>query len=220
MAAREHSRSGRVHPDATVMTSRRALLGAVLAAPALTAANAFARHPGLDPGPSFFSPPPQGRWIPDQVRNDESGAANSFTVTKCDRAPSLPDHPEPGRRVRNGGSGEAQSLAVTKYDRALARFRRAERIVKAAEGEPDQDRAVYPERPRRGLSKGHPARPLPRHAPLPPPHSRPSSPRPRRQARRREPPCRLGAHRRRNLRGRARAGCPSPRSRACDVMTR
>jgi hypothetical protein len=45
--------------------SRRALLGAVCAAPVLS------RHPGLDPGSTFSSPAPQGRWIPDQVRDDE-----------------------------------------------------------------------------------------------------------------------------------------------------
>ena len=60
--------------------SRRALLGAVCAAPVLS------RHPGLDPGSTFSSPsaprPPQGRWIPDQVRDDDQSSA----VTIWDRA--------------------------------------------------------------------------------------------------------------------------------------
>jgi hypothetical protein len=47
--------------------SRRALLGAALA-PALV------RHSGLDPESTFSSPSPQGRWIPDQVRDDASSA--------------------------------------------------------------------------------------------------------------------------------------------------
>jgi len=57
----------------------------------------------------------------------------------------------PGR-ARNDGA--AASFAVTKYDRAFAAFRIAEAAVNAAAGEPDEDRAVYPERPQRGLSKG------------------------------------------------------------------
>ena len=59
--------------------SRRALLGAVCAAPVLS------RHPGLDPGSTFSRlASPQGRWIPDQVRDDER--AESFVVTIWDRA--------------------------------------------------------------------------------------------------------------------------------------
>jgi hypothetical protein len=92
MAAREHK------------VSRRVLLGAACALP-------FARHPGLDPGPTFLSPQAQGRGIPDQVRNDGSE-----------------------------GSGNIQSLAVTKYDRAFAAFLIAEAAVNAAAGEPDEDR--------------------------------------------------------------------------------
>jgi hypothetical protein len=65
MAAREHK------------VSRRILLGAACAIPLI-------RHPGPDPGSTFSSQPPQGRGIPDQVRNDE--AAASSTVTKYDRA--------------------------------------------------------------------------------------------------------------------------------------
>jgi hypothetical protein len=46
--------------------SRRALLGAVCAAPVLS------RHSGLDPESTFPTPAPdEGRWIPDQVRDDE-----------------------------------------------------------------------------------------------------------------------------------------------------
>ncbi|HEX9963637.1 MAG TPA: hypothetical protein VGB04_01485 [Allosphingosinicella sp.] len=58
--------------------SRRALLGAVCA-------SSLVRHPGLDPGSTLLpSSPPlplQERWIPDQVRDDESCA-----VTIWDRA--------------------------------------------------------------------------------------------------------------------------------------
>ena len=43
--------------------SRRALLGAAFAVP-------LARHPGLDPGPTFFAAK-EKRWMPDQVRHDE-----------------------------------------------------------------------------------------------------------------------------------------------------
>lgn len=135
MAAREHSRSGRVHPDATVMTSRRALLGAALALPLACATSPRRREfTALSP-PNARPPGPLP--LPDA---HHPNAAHSFAVTKCDRTPSLPDHPEPGRKVRNGDSDKVQSSAVTKWDRALARFRRAERIVKAAEGEPDEDR--------------------------------------------------------------------------------
>ena len=59
--------------------SRRALLGAVCAVPV------FSRHPGLDPGSTFSSPAPQGRRIPDQVR-DDGGGAQSSAVTIWDRA--------------------------------------------------------------------------------------------------------------------------------------
>ena len=55
--------------------SRRALLGAVCAAPVLS------RQSGLDPEPTFSLPALQGRWIPDQVRDDET-----FAVTVWDRA--------------------------------------------------------------------------------------------------------------------------------------
>ncbi|HEY0414002.1 MAG TPA: hypothetical protein VGD66_12770 [Allosphingosinicella sp.] len=62
--------------------SRRALLGAVCAAPVLS------RHPGLDPRSillAFSSPrSQQRRWIPDQVRDDES--SQSSAVLKWDRA--------------------------------------------------------------------------------------------------------------------------------------
>jgi hypothetical protein len=67
MAAREHK------------VSRRVLLGAACAIP-------LARHPGRDPGSTFSSQPPQGRGIPDQVRNDDRREAASPSVTKYDRA--------------------------------------------------------------------------------------------------------------------------------------
>jgi hypothetical protein len=55
--------------------SHRALLGAAFA-PVLS------RHSGLDPESTFPSPPPKGRWIPDQVRDD----GQSFAVTIWGRA--------------------------------------------------------------------------------------------------------------------------------------
>jgi hypothetical protein len=62
--------------------SRRALLGAVCAAPVLS------RHSGLDPESTYASSPlPQGRWMPDQVRHDEGGRPHqSSAVLKWDRA--------------------------------------------------------------------------------------------------------------------------------------
>lgn len=143
MAAREHSRSGRVHPDATAMPSRRALLGAALALPLACAASPRRQEfTALSPPDAR---PPGPLPLPDA---HPPNTPQSFAVTRSDRAPSLPDHPEPGRRGEDDDSGDAQhaesneahALAVTKWDRALARFRRAERIVKAAEGEPDEDR--------------------------------------------------------------------------------
>jgi len=80
-------------PNSTEI-SRRALLGAVCASP-------LARHPGLDPGSTFSSPASEGRkWIhdrdplgtvwetvpPDHQVQDDEGAAESFVVTKWDRA--------------------------------------------------------------------------------------------------------------------------------------
>jgi hypothetical protein len=47
--------------------SRRALLGAVCAAPVLS----HSRHSGLDPESTFFAAEEEGRWIPDQARDDE-----------------------------------------------------------------------------------------------------------------------------------------------------
>jgi hypothetical protein len=67
MAAREHK------------VSRRVLLGAACAIP-------FVRHAELDSAPTFSPPPQQGRAIPDQVRNDDKGDAQSSAVTKYDRA--------------------------------------------------------------------------------------------------------------------------------------
>jgi hypothetical protein len=57
--------------------SRRAVLGAAFAVPVLL------RHPGRDPGSTFFVqiPEPESRWMPGQVRHDDS-----FAVTKWDRA--------------------------------------------------------------------------------------------------------------------------------------
>jgi hypothetical protein len=46
--------------------SRRALLAGACAGVALP----LARHPGLDPGSTFSAAVEEGRWIPDQVRDD------------------------------------------------------------------------------------------------------------------------------------------------------
>jgi hypothetical protein len=55
--------------------SRRALLGAVCAAPVLS------RHSGLDPESTFAAPALEGRrWIPDQVRDDEEGQPCAVTI--------------------------------------------------------------------------------------------------------------------------------------------
>lgn len=76
MAAREHK------------VSRRFLLGTACAAPLARHPGLDpgpTRHPGLDPGPTLLLPAPdEGRWIPDQVRNDDE--RESFVVTKWDRA--------------------------------------------------------------------------------------------------------------------------------------
>ena len=61
---------------ASLEVSRRTLLGAVCTASVLS------RHSGLDPESTLSSPSPQGRWIPDQVRDDEE----SSVVTIWDRA--------------------------------------------------------------------------------------------------------------------------------------
>ena len=43
----------------------------VLAGACAGAAVPFPSHPGLDPGSTFPAPPPEKRWMPDQVRHDE-----------------------------------------------------------------------------------------------------------------------------------------------------
>ena len=86
--------------------SRRVLLGAACVLP-------LGRHPGLDPGSSFFSSLPQaeGSWTPD------------------------PPDPIRGRGDEEGEA--AQSFLVPKWDRALAAYRRAEAAVAAMQGAPD-----------------------------------------------------------------------------------
>jgi hypothetical protein len=87
MADGQHSRTDggvpAVGPEtarlASLEVSRRTLLGAAFAPMALS------RHPGVDPGSILlFRTSEQDRWIPDQVRDDESG--QSSAVTKWDRA--------------------------------------------------------------------------------------------------------------------------------------
>jgi len=84
--------------------SRREVLGAAFVAPVLL------RHPGLDPGSTFFLSPAseEERWMPDRARHDE-------------------------------GDDAGNSFAVAKWDRALLRFRHAEAALAALEGGPDED---------------------------------------------------------------------------------
>jgi hypothetical protein len=123
MAAGQHSRRDGGVPaagretarHASLEVTRRALLGAVCAAPVLS------RHPGLgshqsttlmgslDPGSTFSPSAPEGRWIPDQVRDDDG-------------------------QVR-----QSETSAVPIWDRALARFHKAQAALDAAAHEPDQD---------------------------------------------------------------------------------
>jgi hypothetical protein len=37
------------------------------------------RHPGLDPGSTFFPNRREGRWIPDQVRDDQGVKEEAVT---------------------------------------------------------------------------------------------------------------------------------------------
>jgi len=108
---------------ADLNVSRRALLGAACVAPVLGAAAPF-RHPGLDPGSTFFSSGAvQGRWPPDQ------GTHQSTTLM--------------GSSVR--GDAEAAADAARRESRAvrwqaaLARFRKAEAAILAASSSDDED---------------------------------------------------------------------------------
>jgi hypothetical protein len=89
--------------DAQLKLSRRALLGAVCAAP-LAAADPHSplRHAGFDPASTFLPGPAERRWTPDQVRGDV------------------------------GGDGSGKSLAVTVWDRAVTRLRAADTALAAA----------------------------------------------------------------------------------------
>ena len=71
MAARDHR------------VSRRALLGAAVAAPVLSAAEGLTRHPGLNPGSTFLPSPPIRRWIPDRVRDDEEPVLSDDDEWNC-----------------------------------------------------------------------------------------------------------------------------------------
>jgi hypothetical protein len=83
------------------------LLGAACAAPLL-------RHPGLDPGSPFPSPPPQDRGIPDPVRNDED--RYFFAVTNWDRALAR------FRRAEAAVDAAAGEPDEDRYDALLGRF--------------------------------------------------------------------------------------------------
>ncbi|MEA2998849.1 MAG: hypothetical protein QOK17_682 [Sphingomonadales bacterium] len=101
--------------DAQLKLSRRALLGAVCAAPAV------GRHAGLDPASTFFSPPPRDRWIPGQARNDEDRL-----VTIWDR--SLSRYQKAEAALAAAAHTEDEDL----YDRLGARHDRAlQRLLRA-----------------------------------------------------------------------------------------
>jgi hypothetical protein len=144
MAAGQHSRrddgvpaAGTAH-RASLEVTRRTLLGAVCAAPVLS------RHPGLgshqsstltgslDPGSTFSSSTPEGRWIHDR---DPSGTV---------RGTVPPDHQvrdDDIGQVRDDDTDQArhgQSSAVAKWDRALARFQKAEAALAAAARAPEE----------------------------------------------------------------------------------
>jgi hypothetical protein len=95
--------------------SRRALLGAAFALP-------LSRHPGLDPGSTFFpSPVPEAGGAPDRVRGDDLSRA----VTKWDRALA---------RFRNAEAALAavKSADDDLFDRVLGRFNHAlRRLLRA-----------------------------------------------------------------------------------------
>jgi hypothetical protein len=107
--------------------SRRALLGAAFAAPVLGAVahavpsgagqgHVHSRHAGLDPGSTFFSPPPQERWTPDQVRGDE---------TKWNRAKARFHKADAALAALAGNPDEDRyDRAGTRHDRALVRLLR------------------------------------------------------------------------------------------------
>jgi hypothetical protein len=96
---------------ADLNVSRRALLGAACVAPVLGTA-ASLRHPGLDPGSTFFSSAAvQERGTPDQVRGDAEAAAGAARQ---------------GRRI-------------VRWQAALARFRKAEAAILAASSSHDED---------------------------------------------------------------------------------
>jgi hypothetical protein len=115
--------------------SRRALLGAAFAAPVLSAVEGpvlsavgdavlrgegqghiHSRHAGLDPASTFFSPPPQGRWTPDQVRGDE---------TKWNRAKARFHKADAALAALAGTADEdLYDRAGTRHDAALVRLLR------------------------------------------------------------------------------------------------
>ncbi|HEV2747861.1 MAG TPA: hypothetical protein VGW34_11255 [Allosphingosinicella sp.] len=92
--------------------SRRALLGAVCVAPvAPVLSEVEGRHPGLDPGSSFFfCGGGEGRWTPDQVRGDERRP-----VTNWDRALAR------FRKADAALAAAAHTLDEALYDRLGAR---------------------------------------------------------------------------------------------------
>jgi hypothetical protein len=100
--------------------------------------------------------------------------------------------------------------STEKWSKALAAFRRAQAIIDAAVSEPDQDRAVYPERLPCRQSKGCPARHLQQRPPPPAPHAGPGPLGARGQDRAGDRLGRLGADRRRSLHGGAQARRPPP----------
>jgi hypothetical protein len=96
--------------------SRRALLGAAFALP-------LARHPGLDPGSTFFFPSqvPKARWTPDQVRGDDL----SRTVTKWDRALTNFRNAEAALAAVKGADDDVFDRVLGRFNHALRRLLRA-----------------------------------------------------------------------------------------------
>jgi hypothetical protein len=111
--------------------SRRALLGAAFAAPVLSAVadavpgwagqgHVLSRHPGLDPGPTWFpsnaSASQEERWMPDQVRHDEVVWGRAFArFEKADTALAA---------LAGTGDEARYDRAGTRHDRALVRLLR------------------------------------------------------------------------------------------------
>jgi hypothetical protein len=104
--------------------SRRALLGAVCVGSVLPSAGLalvragegpfFFRHPGLDPGSTFFPSAGQERWIPGRARNDDGPVAR--TLTNWNRALARYRRAETALEAVKGSADDHL------YDRLLGRL--------------------------------------------------------------------------------------------------